>query len=97
MIIIDNAYGLYNGKKKDPTGLKKPHTVSYQTRVLINTTVWNIGAFCSRLDLLNYRQSAMTNKPNYEVLDITSFLVAGLQDGCVLSQNVSLSIIICLF
>ncbi len=39
----------------------------------------------------------MTNTPNYEGLGFVSSLFSGLQDGCVLSQNVSLRIFICLF
>ncbi len=47
--------------------------------------------------VFNYRQSTMTYTPNYEGLGFVSSLFAGLQDGCVLSQNVSLRIFICLF
>ncbi len=47
--------------------------------------------------VINYRQSTMTYTPNYEGLGFVSSLFAGLQDGCVLSQNVSLRIFICLF
>ncbi len=66
-------------------------TVSYQTHVLINTTVWTIGAFYSRPELIT-----MTNKPNQEGLGFVSSSFAGLLVGCVISQNVSLRIFICL-